>query len=456
MMSENSSARGAVTPPGLFDRLARGAMLRQLTGLRHGRLTLADAAETIQFGDLSDLNVNVRIVNPSFFRRAILGGTLSVADSYLRGDWDCDDLTALFRLFLRNRQAAVGLNKGISRIAGWVQRIYHELRSNSRSGSRNNIHAHYDLGNEFFRLWLDDTMAYSSGYFPRPDSTLREASVEKFDRVCRKLDLRPRDHLLEIGTGWGGFAIHAAQNYGCRITSTTISIEQYELAKARIEAAGVGGRIEVVLKDYRDLTGQFDKLVSIEMIEAVGYRYFDTYFRKCGELLKPDGSFVLQAIVMPERDYAEYLRSVDFIQRYVFPGGCLASVGAMLDSAGRTTDLRFVNCEDFGPHYAETLRRWRCRFSGQLDEVRALGYPERFLRLWHYYLCYCEAAFEERYTGVVQLQMDKPMCRRDTVGSTAVSVRPRPAIDVQAAAEEFVTPPNCEPAGQVFAEREYR
>jgi cyclopropane-fatty-acyl-phospholipid synthase len=239
------------------------------------------------------------------------------------------------------------------------------------------------------------------------------ASTEKFDRVCRKLDLGPNDHVLEIGTGWGGFALHAASNYGCRVTTTTISQQQFTAARERIDAAGLEDRIRLLGSDYRDLQGRFDKLASIEMIEAVGRRHFDTYFRRCGELLRPEGTFVLQAIVMPERGYDRYLRSVDFIQRYIFPGGCLPSVGAILESVGRTTDLRFVHAEDFAPHYAETLRRWRAAFQSQEDRVRSLGYDERFIRMWNYYLCYCEAAFEERSVGVVQLQFDKPQCKRD-------------------------------------------
>jgi cyclopropane-fatty-acyl-phospholipid synthase len=239
--------------------------------------------------------------------------------------------------------------------------------------------------------------------------------VEKFDRVCRKLDLRPEDHVLEIGTGWGGFAIHAARHYGCRVTTTTISREQFHVAQQRIGAAGLTDRVTLLQADYRDLHGQYDKLVSIEMVEAVGHRFLGDYFRQCGRLLRRDGSLVLQSIVMPERGYSQYLRSVDFIQRYVFPGGCLPSLAAMLEAAGRTTDLRFVHAEDFAPHYAETLRQWRRAFHARLDDVRRLGYPDEFIRLWNYYLCYCEAAFEERYVGVLQIQLDQPGCRRDPI-----------------------------------------
>lgn len=403
----------AATPRRLswLDRAARKFLLDKLSGLRGGTIVLNDESGTARLGQPGDLSAAVQIHRPSFFRHAILGGSLSVAESYLRGDWDCDNLTAFFRLFVRNMEAADQLDRGMSRLAKWVNRAYHAWNANSKLGSRRNIRAHYDLGNDLFRLMLDDTMAYSSGIFLTPTSSLRDASLEKMDRICRKLDLRPSDHLLEIGTGWGGLAIHAATQFGCRVTTTTISQQQFDVAQQRVAAAGLSDRVTLLLQDYRDLTGQFDKLASIEMIEAVGYRYLDTYFRKCSELLKPEGSFVLQGIVMPDRQYAQYLESVDFIQKYVFPGGCLTSMGAMLESTARVTDFRFVHAEDFGPHYAQTLREWRKRFHAQLDQVRALGYPDRFIRLWNYYLCYCEAAFEERYTGVVQVQWDKPRCR---------------------------------------------
>lgn len=408
---------------GFFDRQALHLVTAQLSNLRRGQIALSCGTHSITLGELSDIHVNLKVHNPRFFRHAVLGGTLSIAESYLRGDWECDDLTALFRLFIRNMDTTEKLDSGLSRVTRLGHRFYHWWHANSRAGSRRNVHAHYDLGNSFFKLWLDETMAYSSGYFLSSTATLKDASVEKFDRVCRKLELSPSDHVLEIGSGWGGFAIHAVKNYGCRVTTTTISKEQFELASQRIAEAGVSDRVQILLKDYRDLTGQYDKLVSIEMIEAVGHRYFDTYFRKCGELLKPAGSFVIQAIVMPERDYGTYLKSTDFIQRYVFPGGCLASVGAMLHSAGRTTNLHLVHSENFAPHYAETLRRWRRTFYERLGEVRKLNYSERFIRLWNYYLCYSEAAFEERYTGVVQLQFDKPDCRRDA-DSIMDSVKP--------------------------------
>lgn len=408
---------------GFVDRQARRLVMKRLESLQQGHVRLTEGDESWDFGDIAERPVTLCVNHSRFYRDAVLGGTLSVAEAYLRGDWDCDDLTSLFRTMIRNETVTTQWDRGFARLQRVFHQVYHRRHANTRDGSRRNIAAHYDLGNDFFRLMLDDTMAYSSGIFPGPHSGLQDSSVEKIDRACRKLDLQPHDHLLEIGTGWGGLAVHAAQNYGCRVTTTTISQQQYEVAQQRIAAAGLSDRVTLLLQDYRDLDGQYDKLVSIEMIEAVGYRFFDDYFRQCSRLLKPDGTFVLQAITMPEQRYDEYLSTVDFIQRYVFPGGCLPSQGAMLKSVARATDFRCVHLEDFGPHYARTLREWRKRFHERLPEVRQLGYDERFVRLWDYYLCYCEAAFEERCTGVVQVQFDKPLCRRDPLQIGAATHR---------------------------------
>jgi cyclopropane-fatty-acyl-phospholipid synthase len=408
MISALLTKSSVASPFGFVDRVAQRMLTRQLAGLSRGEITVRDARGSLSVGQPGDLKATLHVHRPHFYRHAVLGGTLSVAESYLRGDWDCDDLTNLFRIFVRNRDQAGQLDRGFSRLAGYGHRLFHGWHANTRTGSRRNIAAHYDLGNDFYRLWLDDSLAYSSGIFPTPYATMHEASVEKLDRVCRKLDLQTTDEVLEIGSGWGGFAIHAAQHYGCRVTTTTISQEQFTVARERVNASRLASRVTLLQQDYRDLSGQFDKLVSIEMIEAVGHRYLDDYLRQCSQLLRPDGSLVLQAIVMPERGYERYRQSVDFIQRYVFPGGCLPSLG-------RATDLRFVHAEDFAPHYAETLRRWRQAFQSRLHDVRQLGYSEEFIRLWNYYLCYCEAVFEERYIGVLQVQLDKPACRRDPI-----------------------------------------
>lgn len=393
-------------------------------------LTLHDSQQVHRFGAASegtaaggDLAAIVTVRHPRFFRRAAFGGSLSAAESYLDGDWSCDDLTSLFRIVLRNPQAFEAMDRGVfAKVAHMLARLTHWLRRNTQRGSRMNIEAHYDLGNEFFRLFLDETMMYSSGVFRSPESTLHDASVEKLDRVCHRLALEPGDEVLEIGTGWGGFALHAARNFGCRITTTTISQAQYDFTCKRVREAGLTDRITVLLEDYRDLTGRFNKLVSIEMIEAVGHQFFDTFFEKCGRLLTPEGLMLVQGIVMNEQSYPQYLKSVDFIQKYVFPGGCLPSMTALSQSAARTTALRLLHVEDLAWHYAQTLRSWRERFLGAIDDVRSLGYSERFLRLWDYYLCYCEAAFEERWTGVVQMLWAGPRSRHDLVLTSAPSL----------------------------------
>jgi cyclopropane-fatty-acyl-phospholipid synthase len=331
------------------------------------------------------------------------------------GEWSCDDLTGVIRILARNARVTSGLDSGLGRLAAPVLRAYHSLRRNTRAGSARNIHEHYDLGNDFFELFLDRTLTYSCGLFERDDATLEEASIAKYDRLCRKLELGPDDHVLEIGTGWGGFAMHAAGRYGCRVTTTTISEQQHDLACERIAAAGLANRVTVLKRDYRDLEGTFDKLVSIEMIEAVGDAYLDGFFQVCAERLKPDGMMGLQAITTPDQTYDRHVNSVDFIKRYIFPGGSLVSIGRIAQAVARVTDLRMAHLEDITPHYATTLRGWRERFFKNLDQVRALGYPERFVRMWEFYLCYCEGGFLERAIGDVQIVLAKPLCRRDSI-----------------------------------------
>ncbi len=296
-----------------------------------------------------------------------------------------------------------------------LRRLLHWVNRNSRDGSRDNIAAHYDLGNDFFRLFLDETMAYSCGIYRREDATLHEAQLAKFDSILAKLDLRPGETLVEIGTGWGGLAIHAAKHWGARVTTTTISKEQHAYAREWIAREGLGDRVTLLLEDYRDLRGSFDKAVSVEMIEAVGHQYLDTYFATCSRLLKPSGAMLLQAITLQDQHYANALKNVDFIQRFVFPGSFIPSVTAIADSLTRATDLKVFHLEDIGPHYATTLRHWRERCFARLPEVRALGYPEEFVRLWEFYLCYCEGGFLERQLGDVHLLLTKPLCRRAPV-----------------------------------------
>jgi cyclopropane-fatty-acyl-phospholipid synthase len=333
----------------------------------------------------------------------------------MQGYWSTDDLTALVRILLHNREVLDGMEIGLARATAPLRKALHWAARNTRRGSRRNISAHYDLGNDFFRLFLDPTMMYSSAVFEHPGMTLEAASIAKLDRICRKLDLHPGDHVMEIGTGWGGFAMHAAANYGCRVTTTTLSRRQHELAHERIAAAGLANRVTLLLEDYRDLSGQYDKLVSIEMIEAVGHQYYDAYFRKCSELLKPDGMMMLQAITIADQRYESARDSVDFIKRYIFPGCCIPSVAALSDSIARASDMRLFHLTDIGPHYATTLRWWRENLFANLDQVRALDYPDEFIRMWEFYLCYCEGGFSERVLGDAQMLLVKPLARPEPV-----------------------------------------
>ncbi len=402
----------------LRQRLARGLLFKRLGGLRDGALTVVEGCERHRFGDVASddsLQATIRVEDPRFYSRIALGGSLGAAEAYMDGLWLCDDLTALVRVMVRNRDALEGMERGLARLAAPLRRLVHFFDRNTMAGSRRNIAAHYDLGNEFFALFLDETMMYSCAVFERPDMSLAEASRAKLERICRKLELSPSDHVLEIGTGWGGFAIHAAARFGCRVTTATISQQQFELAQRRIAEAGLQDLITVVLRDYRALEGRFDKLVSIEMIEAVGHHYFDAFFRRCGELLKPDGMMLLQAITIADRHYRAARDSVDFIKRYIFPGSCIPSVTAMCESIARASDLRLFHLEDITAHYAITLRNWRSRFVEHIDRVRNLGYSKEFIRMWEFYLCYCEGGFLERYIGDVQMLLTKPRCRRPPI-----------------------------------------
>ena len=401
-----------------LQQLGRRLFLAKLAGLREGELTVVEDGETVTFGRRDPrcaLRATIEVLHPQTYADAAFGGTVGAGEAYLRGLWRADDLTSLIRLMIANREVMQSLEGGAAFLSAPLRRLLHWLNRNSPDGSRRNIAAHYDLGNDLFALMLDETMAYSCGVFEHADATLHEAQLAKFERICRSLRLSPDDHLLEIGTGWGGFAIHAASRYGCRVTTTTISREQHDWAREKIAAAGLADRITLLLDDYRDLTGRYDKLVSIEMIEAVGARYLDTYTAQCSRLLEPHGAMLLQAITIRDQLYAEALRSVDFIQRYVFPGSFIPSVTAIADSLSRCTDLKVFHLEDIGPHYATTLRHWRANFLARLPEVRQLGYPDAFVRLWEYYLCYCEGGFLERQLGDVQFLLTKPRCRLPAV-----------------------------------------
>jgi cyclopropane-fatty-acyl-phospholipid synthase len=427
----NTTTKPTIVPEGLADNesghtgllsgLARNLLLKRLACVRDGEIRLHDNGDVHRFGARTarcGLSATITVREQEFYSLSAYGGTVGAGEAYIHGHWRCDDLTALVRIMILNRHVMQDMEHGlVARSSSMARRFLHWANRNSKLGSARNIAAHYDLGNDLYQLMLDETMAYSCGIFLHEDATLHEASIAKFDAVCRKLALTSSDHLVEIGTGWGGLAIHAAERYGCRVTTTTISREQHDFTKAKIAARGLSDRITLLFEDYRDLKGQFDKLVSIEMIEAVGARYLDTYFNKCSSLLKPTGAMLLQAITLQDQYYAQALRSVDYIQRFVFPGSFIPSVTAIAGSVARVTDMKLFNLEDIGPHYAPTLRIWREKFFANVSKVRELGYPESFNRLWEFYLCYCEGGFAERQLGVAQMLLTKPDCRRAAIAA---------------------------------------
>lgn len=399
--------------------LLRRGVISKLRQVSWGTIVLEDGGETHRFGNgEGGPSVRVQVHSRLLYERVALGGTVGAGEAYIEGAWSCDDLTSLIRIFVRNREAMSGMERGIASLAMPALRLVHRLRRNTREGSRRNIAAHYDLGNDFYSLFLDETMTYSAGIFEREESTLHEASLAKIDRLCRKLDLGPQHHLLEIGTGWGGFAIRAAQQFGCRVTTTTISKRQYEMAVERVKAAGLEDRVEVLLEDYRDLRGEYDRIVSVEMIEAVGWEFYETFMRTCARLLRPDGIMALQAITIQDQIYDDARRSVDFIQKYIFPGCCIPSTTALISAATKASDLRLFHFEDLTPHYARTLAEWRRRFLDRADEVRAQGFDDAFIRMWEFYLCYCEGGFAERNIGLTQMVLTRPLCRREPIVGT--------------------------------------
>ena len=402
-----------VTAPGRRDGRLPWPIVRALGGFAGGRLDVVDGASRHSFGDPgpASLVARVEVHDPRTWRALLLGGTIGAAEAYAEGWWSADDLTALIRLVVRNERAAAGLDGWLSRAAHAVHTALHRLRGNRRLQSHRNISAHYDLGNDFFAHFLDPSMTYSCAVFPSRASTLEEASTHKLDLICRRLALSPDDHLLEIGTGWGSLALHAAARYGCRVTTTTIAAEQYRHARAAVSRAGLDRRITVLDADYRDLPHvvrrRFDKLVSVEMIEAVGHRFLDRYLAVCDTLTKPGGRMLLQGIVIADDRYEDYRRSVDVIQRYIFPGGFLPCLADLRVRLARATSFRIADRQDITEHYPPTLRCWRERLAANRAKLEALGYPRRLLRLWDYYFSYCEGGFLERTIGTVQLLLNR-------------------------------------------------
>ncbi|MEZ7952596.1 MAG: cyclopropane-fatty-acyl-phospholipid synthase family protein [Halioglobus sp.] len=393
------------------EKIAREAIFRLLSKLQVGSLTLHEGPCSHHFGSVDkphEPQAEVHIHSPAVYSQMLTGGSIGSGEAYMKGYWSSPDAMDVMRIFSAN---LVLLNKFDASQSVFVKlalKIAHRFNRNTYKGSQLNIAAHYDLGNEFFQLFLDPTMMYSSALFSDKSASLEVASETKLDELCQQLELKSDDHLLEIGTGWGGMAIHAAKNFGCRVTTTTISQEQYDFASARVREEGLEGQITLLCEDYRNLTGEYDKLVSIEMIEAVGHDFYQNYFRMCSGLLKPNGKMVIQAITMADQRYKEARDSVDFIKRYIFPGGCLPSVAVMAQHIARDTDMQIVHLRDITNDYAETLAHWRQRFLANLEAVRGMGFSEEFVRMWDFYLCYCEGGFRERVISTVQLAFAKP------------------------------------------------
>ena len=408
-----SSARHlAGTPkPGALGGLARRIVFSRLESLHTGHVRLKDHLGDYHFGQSkgdAEFHAFIEVRDPGFYADLAFGGSIGAGEAWMQGLWSCDDLVALVRIMLRNRDVLDAMEKGAARLTAPLQNLFHRVNRNTREGARRNISAHYDLGNEFFALWLDETMMYSCAIFEREDMSLHEAQLARLDRVCRKLQLKPGERVVEIGTGWGGFAIHAAQHFGVRVTTTTISNEQFQLASKRVREAGLEGQVEVIREDFRDLQGRYDKLVSLEMIEAIDTPLYRPYFEKCSDLLADDGLALIQAITIADQRYDPKRKAIDFIQRYIFPGSGLPSSAAMTQTVAQHTDMRLLDLEDIGLHYAVTLRHWRKNFHAALADVRAMGYSEPFIRMWDYYLCYCEGAFLERAISDVHLVFSKP------------------------------------------------
>ncbi|MAH74184.1 MAG: SAM-dependent methyltransferase [Cellvibrionales bacterium TMED49] len=414
-MSKKSILRQRSSKLRGIDSFSKRILVSRLQMINTGRLVLVDNEGLMDFGvadgNPNEMKVTIEVLNCNFYSEFVFGGSVAAGEAYMAGLWRCDRLTDLIRILLQNFEILDAVDNGYARLKSPFFRLVHWLNRNTRSGSRRNIGAHYDLGNNFFKLFLDQSMMYSCAYYNDQNSNLDEAAEAKLKRICDKLQLSERDRVVEIGSGWGGFAIYAARRYGCHVTTTTISDEQFAYAEKRIKAEGLQGSITLLKDDYRALKGQFDKLVSIEMIEAVGPQFLEGYLHTCSDLLKPHGIMLIQAITMRDQRYDRAIKSVDFIQRYIFPGGFIPCISAISLGIKKATDLRLLNLEDIGPHYARTLEDWRRRFIDNLPEIRDLGYSDEFIRMWEFYLSYSEGGFHERMLGNVQLVFVKPQNR---------------------------------------------
>ena len=384
-------------------------LFKKLKGLKTGELTIIDGSKIHVFGiPKSELKATLTVSSQEFYVFLGSGGTNGAAEAFTAGYWSADNLVELIQIIIRNKKTMEGLESGLARLTNPITKIIHRLRQNTLKGSKSNILAHYDLSNDFYKLWLDSTMTYSSGIFLNKKSSMLDASVEKLDRLCRKLNLNSSDHVLEIGTGWGSFATHAAKNYGCKVTTTTISDNQFNYVAELISKENLDNKITLLNKDYRELEGVFDKVVSIEMIEAVGSDFVPGFFEKASSLLKKNGLMALQGITYNDPDFNAYKNSVDFIRKYIFPGSCLISLSQVEKAIKDKTDLIMVDSEDITLHYARTLEIWRKDFENVLPQVRELGFSDHFRRIWVFYLVYCEAGFLENLIGDFQFIFAKP------------------------------------------------
>ena len=391
-----------------MNHLYKKIIHQRLSQIKDAHIIIKDGKSINKYGKPVNLSAKINILDTAFYKNIILGGTIGASESFIRGEWSSPNLTNVIRVLARNTEAQDKLENLFTLLSQPFLKVMHKLNENSVRGSKKNISRHYDLSNDFFSLFLDKNMMYSSAIYKSRKTSLEDASTNKLDVICKKLNLKKTDHVIEIGTGWGGFAIYAAKNYGCKVTTTTISIEQYKFAKQKIKEAGLGKKIKVLLKDYRLLKGQYDKLVSIEMIEAVGYQFYDEYFKIIGQLLKNDGEALIQAITIKDQRYSKAIQSVDFIQKYIFPGSCIPSITAIQNSLTSSTDLVINDIRDIGHHYARTLADWRKRFLKNKQEIRKLGFDDKFLRMWLFYFAYCEGGFEEKVISDIHLHITKP------------------------------------------------
>ena len=391
-----------------MNHLYKKIIHQRLSQIKDAHIIIKDGKSINKYGKPGNLSAKINILDTAFYKNIILGGTIGASESFIRGEWSSPNLTNVIRALARNTEAQDKLENLFTLLSQPFLKVMHKLNENSVRGSKKNISRHYDLSNDFFSLFLDKNMMYSSAIYKSSKTSLEDASTNKLDVICKKLNLKKTDHVIEIGTGWGGFAIYAAKNYGCKVTTTTISIEQYKFAKQKIKEAGLGKKIKVLLKDYRLLKGQYDKLVSIEMIEAVGYQFYDEYFKIIGQLLKNDGEALIQAITIKDQRYSKAIQSVDFIQKYIFPGSCIPSITAIQNSLTSSTDLVINDIRDIGHHYARTLADWRKSFLKNKKEIRKLGFDDKFLRMWLFYFAYCEGGFEEKVISDIHLHITKP------------------------------------------------